>query len=1009
MVGHRVTAKTMTKPSRKRGGVGHWLLAGILLVAFGMGLGPARSSAQVTRPRSAGIPPTLSIYQLRHTAWLAADGAPLWPGDITEDSHGLLWLSASSGLSRFDGMTFDHSLGKIINGKAIKTVFADPAGNLWVGYLLGGVGRLRDGHLTDYPPGQGLPTGTAFTFATAADGTLWVAGTDGVSHLVGDTWQRASAKDGYDGRPLNELTKTHDGSIWISGAKDYLVLRPHASRFINVARETGKKELEASPDTPSMRYEPEYAITMRDSAGSIWSGTSEGLTRTRAIPDGSGGTKQITESFTAADGLSDNAVSLLFESREGNIWVATAGGLDRFRQNKATPVVFHRIVLKPAIAVDPDNVAWIGSIWGAWRTTSMDSANPVAVPSLGKLISCIAVDRTGAVWTAGQNGVQRTFGGKSESIPLPQDLADSAYRFQALAVDNAGVLWLSAAGHGLYAHINGAWVRDGGLRGLPDDLATRVVFDGMGRQWIAYSEGNLVRIDHGKQQVFDERSGLKVGAPVALWSERDQVWVAGNKGIAHMVGDRFVTLVPASEGLFDGVTGVVMRPNGDLWVHGTQGLMHVRAKELEAVGRDPSHPVTVDVYDQHDGVSGTTDKLRPVPSLVAASDGRLWVATGTGVSWLDPEDVPRNAVPPIPVIDAVTVDGQKYPGHGTLKLPENSRNIRVDFTAGSLTVPELVGFEHRLDGVDPSWQMVHGRHYVEYSNLRHGTYQFHLHVSNEDGVPGLNEATVTLVIPPRFFATWWFITLSVIVGLLLIWLLYIRHVRRLLGLLRATTLERERIARELHDTLLQSVQGLLLLIQAIARASNESNTRERLLGAANAARATVIEGRGRVQSLRMTVADVDLPAQLSEAAAQLVAMYPAEFSLNISGTRVPLNPAIAHELLPVLREMLTNAFRHAKATHIELHLRYGVTSFQGTVTDNGTGLAPEVLKTGVRAGHWGLTGMRERVAQLHGRFHVDSATGQGTLVSVSVPAQRLYRDNVIVRLLRRWRRPGAST
>ncbi|HEY4144365.1 sensor histidine kinase [Pinirhizobacter sp.] len=262
-------------------------------------------------------------------------------------------------------------------------------------------------------------------------------------------------------------------------------------------------------------------------------------------------------------------------------------------------------------------------------------------------------------------------------------------------------------------------------------------------------------------------------------------------------------------------------------------------------------------------------------------------------------------------------------------------------------------------------------------------------------------AVAGIVIPRNYYTSWWFIALVVLLVALAGWLVYVRHVRRLVGLDRAATLERERIARELHDTLLQSVQGLLLLIQATAHDCREQSTRDRLLRAVSAARATVVEGRAQVQSLRVTEPDIDLPARLMEVATQLSTVYKVAFGRIITGQPVSLSPAVAREVLPVLREMLTNAFQHSRAANIRLDLRYGLMRFEGTVTDDGIGMAPEVMQAGGRTGHWGLVGMRERVAQLHGQFRIDSVQGKGTAAHVSIPAQRLYRENIVTRVFRR--------
>jgi ligand-binding sensor domain-containing protein/two-component sensor histidine kinase len=960
------------------------------------------TSVQVPPSRHAA---SLALLQLHHTAWTASDGAPTWANEITQDNDGFLWLASSAGLSRFDGIAFDRTLGKSLNLPQLKTVHASPDGSLWLGFLLGGVGRIKEGHLTSYPSGPDIPSGTTFGFFDAPDGTVWLVATTGISHFKDGAWHAAGQTEGYDGRRLGSMSTTPDGSVWCYGNSDYLVLRPGTGRFVEVSWDEAFKTLSTSPSSTFFTRGPEYSAGTRDSQGVLWTATAGGLRRTRRFGDGQGGTKEETESFNTANGLTSNSISTTFEDREGNIWLATASGLDKFREAKATPVVFPSAMLKPAIALDKDNQVWVGSIWTGWRTTADASAHPTPAPALDASVTAIHIDPHGAVWTGGKAGLRRTFKGHTETVPLPAGLdADSlAGRYQAIATDAHEELWMSVSSEGVFERVNGQWVKDGGLVGLVDDLATRLYFDDNGRGWFTYSNGQVARVTNGAVRVFGTSDGLDVGSIWSVTAHGGEVWVGGDKGLARLDGERFRPLKAKPESILAGATGIVFRAGGDLWVHGNDGLVHVAASELAAARQDPAHAVATDLIGEHEGITGT-EKLRPLPSMVAAPDGRLWLVSATSVSFLDPDHLMRNTTRPVPVIDRVMVDGQMYPGAGTLRLPEGPHNVQVFFTTGSLTVPERIRFDHRMDGVDKDWQASFGKRAAEYPSLGHGTYRFHLRVTNEDGMPSAGEVTVQVIIPPRFFATWWFILLSAVFASLLAWLVYIRHVRRLVTLLRVATLERERIARELHDSLLQSVQGLLLLLQATAHETPERSTRERLLRAAAAARATVVEGRAQVQSLRVPDADIDLFKRLADVATQLGAIHEAKFTCQSEGQDMPLRTEVVRELFPVLREMLTNAFQHARATHIILHLHFGLTQFEGTVTDDGVGMSQPVIDGGERAGHWGLLGMRERVAQLKGSFSVQSKEGAGTVVRVRVPGVRLYRQSLFVRLVHACRR-----
>jgi ligand-binding sensor domain-containing protein len=755
-----------------------------------------------------GFSSDLSIEQLHHTAFTAENGAPQFASSIAQDSRGFLWFVSNGGLYRFDGVKFDRTLGSKLPPGPLLTVYGAPSGDLWIGYLLGGIARVHDGQITFYPFGKDIPSGTPFDFRQTPDGILWVGCTNGLARFVNGTWQMASKEYGYDGRRLTQMVTTRDGSLWIGGINFAMVLRPGSHRFVEVPLGQAEEEILRSPNVEWWHQGTDSGQRMRDNSGAIWMGSAQGIRRFRNASDARGDGDLAVDTFTTAQGLSDNDIIGLYGDREGDVWVATVRGIDQFRANRVTPFIFDKTVLQPTVAFDAENTAWVGNIWSGYRIPS--DLKPEAAPVLGTFVSVIAADQDGTIWFANDNGLNKMAGHNAIAVLLPRGVAAGEFTnsYRAIAFGPNNVTWLSIAGAGLYALKNGQWQRDGGLQGLPDDLALSMSFDHDGRLWILYSDGRIALVDHSVVRVYTKADGLNIGEASAISAARDPIWVAGNAGIARFDGSKFIALRLADARLSEGITGLVQLQNGDLWAHGNGGLIWVSKKEIDHAIGDPSYAVRTKVFGSQDGVIGITDKGGPFPTLVLSRDGRLWVSTVSSVAWIDPRYIVLNEAKPYPIIDTLIADDKYYPGDQVAKLPVGTRNLRIMFTAASLRSPSEVRFKYKLDGVDHDWENGQEEREVSYTNLDHGEYAFHVRAVNEDGIAGDHEANFRFTIAPAFYEMRWFQLLCVAFVAIALWRLYVMRVNYLLGMFRAKVHERERIARELHDTLLQSVQGL---------------------------------------------------------------------------------------------------------------------------------------------------------------------------------------------------------
>jgi signal transduction histidine kinase len=390
--------------------------------------------------------------------------------------------------------------------------------------------------------------------------------------------------------------------------------------------------------------------------------------------------------------------------------------------------------------------------------------------------------------------------------------------------------------------------------------------------------------------------------------------------------------------------------------------------------------------------------VRPTPALVEAGDGKLWLALTGHLGYIDPHDLVRNPVAPPVRITSLLASGREYlPQAFPIELPQGTTQLRIPYTAYSFAAPDRVRFKYRLEGFEKDWQDAGDRREATYTNIAPGAYRFQVIAANNDGVWNETGAALGFVVLPAFYQTTWFYILCIIAGGSLLVLLYRLRLHQVTSAVRLRLeeriVERERIARELHDTLLQGLQGLILRFQAgTNRVSPQDPGRRVLESALERADQVLIEGRNRVKGLRASAQmQGDLPAALEKVGEQLAQDSDVRFSLAIEGTPRSVHPILKEEAFLIVREALTNAFRHACASSVEAEIIYSRAELRLRVRDNGRGIAESVLAHGV-PGHWGLAGMRERAQRIRGQLEIWTRAGAGTEVQLRLGASLAYRE-----------------
>ena len=441
---------------------------------------------------------------------------------------------------------------------------------------------------------------------------------------------------------------------------------------------------------------------------------------------------------------------------------------------------------------------------------------------------------------------------------------------------------------------------------------------------------------------------------------------------------------------------------GGTWFHTVSGIYRVSTRQLAQAFRDPAVELDYQLFDARDGFrsTGTIDQFGG--TAVRGPDGRLWFLNADNVAWIDPHRLYRNPVPPPVSIKSIKVGGRTLGPAEVRKLAAGISNLQIDYTALSLQSPDRVKFRYQLEGVDRSWVDAGDRRQAFYTRLGPGHYRFRVIAANHDGVWNTTGASLQFEIPPTFIQSGWFVLLCTLFAALALWLVYSLRMWQVSATIHRRheerMAERERIARELHDTLLQGVQGLILKIQAVTEEiPPDSPARQKMEQALDRADDVLIEGRDRVKDLRISPATgPDLSSAIGTMGSELAKEHSTPFNLSVEGTPRLLDPIVREETLRIAQEALANAFHHARASKIETEIIYDRGELRLRFRDDGGGIDSAFLKAG-RPGHWGLPGMRERARKIRARFEVWSRQDAGTEIELRVPARIAY-----IRSSRRW-------
>jgi ligand-binding sensor domain-containing protein/two-component sensor histidine kinase len=943
----------------------------------------------------------------------------------------------------------DLSLGRI------DAVFAPRSGGLWVGYLDGGVVFLKDGHAESFHEESGLLKGTVGSIIEGLDGETWVGVSTGLFRIKDHRLIQIKTDWGYPDRAPVSLFVDRSGTLWVKTADGILLFLTRGShhfeksisgsddsrQFSNnylgqstngTVWESGfyglRRLLQGKDDararsiawlsTPGAAQEANFSKSTKpisllgnrntseallvDHLGSFWITGETGLLRI-AYPDQLGRvgvslSKFSIEHFGKKEGLTSDGVLCVFEDRQGNIWVGTTGGLDGFRSNR---VVRSDIPSKEddQFALAPGND---GAIWaGNYSTPLMKIRDSVIAFPKMMGVRCLRRDKRGVIWLGGDGALWRLDGQRFSRVPLPKSRTQQSVI--GIATDRFGSVWVSIYQDGVYRLTGGIWTRENERLGFPSAPAFVLDTDDNSRIWVGYGP-KLVIVDGDRLTSYSKASGLLTGYMGVSYLHHEHLWLGAQLGVGLFENGHFRVLRGENGEHFQFAKGIVETENGDLWLSGENWIKRISCDELQKAAVDSSYLVRFDTLSAADGLIGSADQWFRIPTAIQDSSGKLWFSTNKGVFHVDPGKLQpkRRSQESLTSIVSIRVPNVTYSvlqsiGSPTLHLASNTHDVEIDYSSLDLSMAERNRFRYRLEGAGEDWVDAGTRRQAFFTNLPAGNYTFRVIASGMDGTWEDAGTMISFKIAPSYYQTTWFRFLIIVVALCCVWLVFTLRLRHATAMIQSRLsdrmMERERIARDLHDTLLQGFHGLMLRFQVASSLVQPKDPAYPVIeDALNRADRLMIESRERIRDLRYESEQVVQLADALEAAAkQMASDHTMSFRLTVEGAVRALNPLVRDEIYLVGREGLWNAFKHSNGTEVEAELTFHPHWVRLRVRDNGDGIEPETLRAGGAAGHWGISGMHERAEKIGAQFKMWNREGAGCELEVKLPSALAYQ------------------
>jgi signal transduction histidine kinase/ligand-binding sensor domain-containing protein len=1021
----------------------------------------------VLLPCAFALNPALDVSQYAHTAWLIRDGFTKGAiHAIAQTPDGYLWLGTELGLLRFDGvrnLPWQPPRNQRLPSNFIFCLLAARDGTLWIG-TLSGLASWKGGTVTRYAEFDGL---AIIALVEDHEGAIWVGGNgppEGKLCEIRGTAVQCHPEIGPLGHGVTGMHEDRQGNLWVGLLAGVWRWKPGPPQFYAIPGEVdgiqgmadevdggllismnggprrlvdGKPQM-AYPLPISMR-EFQSRRVLRDRDGGLWIGTS------------GGGLAHVhqgrTDVLSQADGLSGDVIAALFEDREGSIWVPTLNGLDRFRE---LPVVtyttkqglFHTPT--SGILGTKDGSVWFGtqngldrlnngqvSVYRQQGSRTSSAAREIAISGLpNNGFTSLLQDSRQRIWVSTLSEIGYLENDRFIRTTVPGGVV------HALAEDSFGNLWIANQNMGVFELSPRNEVRQipwttfghqGPAYALNGDPSRGGLWLGFSQGGVSYFDGDQVRTS------YTTADGLAEGRVSELrFDGEGALWAATAGGLSRLSNGRIATLTSRNGLPCDAVQWTMEDDAGSVWLNMPCGLVRIARSELDRWAAAPDKANTKiqhTMFDSSDGVRSTGLAGGYSPHVAKSPDGKLWFYTPGGISMVDPRHLPANPLRPPVEIEKITADRKTYweslsgQAPSNPRLPPLARDLQIDYTALSMVAPEKVYFRVKLEGHDPDWKDMGTERKAFYNDLPPRHYRFRVMACNNSGVWNEAGASFEFFIDPAYYQTAWFQVSCVAAFLGLLWALHRLRLHQVAhefnARLEERLAERTRIARDLHDTLLQSFHGLMYRYQAARNMfpRRPEEAMEALDSALEQTEHALAEGRDAIHDLRASTTVTNEIAQAvtafgqemsHELSSQGSAHGSLRFHVVVEGQPRDLHPILRDEVYAIVCEAVRNAFRHAQAHVIEAQITYHASSFQLRIRDDGKGIDPAIVAEG-RPGHYGVPGMRERARRIGGKLDVWTASGAGTEVELSIPASIAYGTSPGRSVLRLFRKKTAHS
>ena len=956
-----------------------------LSIWLGLVRSPAMQNSDATQP------------QYTRSVWKVQDGLPEDTVQaLAETSDGFLWIGTTGGLTRFDGTRFIQYGLNSPHSPGVNSVFClEPSrnGGLWIGTEGGGLLHLLKGQVRSYGAAEGLTDSFVRSVLEDSHGVVWVGTDSGLFQVEGDRVRRVAMAAGMEPIAVHVISEDHQNRIWIGG-----------SRLLSIT--DGRQVFYGLPG----RYSSNRVKTvLQTTDGTVWVGTVSGLERMSG------------EKFERVPELT-GTVRTLKQTSDGTLWIGTIGnGLWDYKDR-----VFSRLqsllpgntVLK--IFEDDSRQVWFGLQDGLVRL-SRTPIEEVPLPG-GSDADFETISGNGAdsLWVVASgvyiihNGVASPFRFKE----LPNVMVRNIYR------DREGDLWVGTDGSGAYRITPREAIHYSAPRELTNNFIRAFLESRRGDMWIGTDEGVSRLTTQGVQQ-FNMKDGLVYFSTRSLFEDHTgDIWIGTDQGLSHWHDGAFVHDAATEALQHEKVWSNYEDPTHTLWFgtrdHGlfryqdgqiaqfttAQGLA---SNSIYQILEDPrrrfwlSGPNTISSLDEsqmHDEVIankhlsvslytmpyGAEDAQMyggRQPSGYLDPNGSVWFPSNKGAMHVVLED-PVTPVVPRLELEGVSLDGRDLPMTSTIQLPSEMKRLEFHYASLSLRPQEGIRYEYRLEGFDKDWVYAGRSLTASYTNLPPGSYRFRVAAFDVADPALMTETSVEVHRAQVFWLSWWFLTLCVAALVVAAWGVYRFRMHQVHLRFRAVLEERGRLAREMHDTLIQGCTSVSALLEGVASQQTKNHDlQENLLRHARAqVRTTIDEARHAVWDLRHEDSTaLELATSLKAIAGQTTMEFGVDVRCSVEGEVFSVPPTVSRELLMVVREAVYNSALHGNARRIDIQVRYEPTRLALAVMDDGIGFDVERQPA---EGHYGIIGMRERMQRVSGEFCLHSETNNGTRVDLAI-------------------------